>query len=140
MIAALREAGSDVARYTEYPGYGHGSWMPAYGDEKNFDWLFSKKRVDLPDWTPVTLKNAAVAAPADTYEIAFSFSADGGASWKRAMVRRLGGFPLTLVEDKVVSSPGFVFREPERGKWTLSAPEGCKVSFRDVKCRALSSK
>lgn len=139
MIAALRAAGSYVARYTEYPGCSHFSWGPAYGDEKNLEWLFSKRRVARPAWTPVELPaNGGVKPPARFYEVSFKFSADGGASWRRGLVRRVPGFPLTLADDAVSANPGYVFKEFFSKDWTLqSAPSAPGTLFRDVKARPL---
>lgn len=136
MIAALRNAGSLVARYTEYPGCGHGSWIPAYGDEKNFDWLFSKKRPAPAAWTPVTLTAAELPVPAKTFDVAFEFSGDGGASWREGFVRRAVGFPLFLVDDRVTAAPGYDFRQTKTG-WTLAAPAGGRAVFRNVRTRPI---
>ncbi|MDD3153910.1 MAG: hypothetical protein PHS41_03510, partial [Victivallaceae bacterium] len=43
MVAALRAAGSSV-RYVEVPGRGHDSWVPAFADPANFDWLFAQRK------------------------------------------------------------------------------------------------
>ena len=43
MTAALWACDGNV-KYTEYPGVGHGSWIPAYGDKANLDWLFSNRK------------------------------------------------------------------------------------------------
>lgn len=43
MIAAIKEAGGHP-RYTEYPGRGHDSWVPAYKDDAMMKWLFEQKR------------------------------------------------------------------------------------------------
>ena len=137
MIASLRNAGSHVARYTEYPGCGHDSWKRAYGDEKNFDWLFSKKRIRRPEWRSVTMKPEGVPAPGRWFEIVFEFSSDGGA-WKRGMVRRVPGIPMSLVNDTVAAAPDFALSELQGGKWTLvPSKKGAAVRFRDVKCRVL---
>lgn len=138
MIAALRNAGSHVARYTEYPGCGHGSWKPAYADERNFDWLFSKRRVARPDWRCVTIKPDGVPAPGKCFEVVFEFSVDNGASWSRGMVRRVPGFPISLVNDSVAASPVFSLSGMPGGRWTLApSKKGASVLFRNVKCRVL---
>lgn len=138
MIAALRNAGSHVARYTEYPGCGHGSWSPAYGDDRNFDWLFSKKRVVRPGWTPVAITAEGASAPGKCFEVSFEFSSDNGTAWRRGMVRRVPGFPISLVDDKVEASPCFALQEPSKGKWTLlPSKRNAPVLFRNVKCRVL---
>ena len=138
MIAALRNAGSHVARYTEYPGCGHDSWKPAYGDTRNLDWLFSKKRVARPDWKLVAITPKGVPAPGKRYEISFEFSVDKGGVWNRGMVRSVPGFPISLVNDTVEPTPDFSLSALPDGKWTLvSSKKGATVSFRDVKCRVL---
>ncbi|MGY8650165.1 MAG: carboxylesterase family protein [Verrucomicrobiia bacterium] len=43
MVAALKKAGGKPI-YTEYAGVGHGSWGPAYAEEKLWEWLFAQKR------------------------------------------------------------------------------------------------
>lgn len=43
MIRAIREAGG-LPGYTEYPGVGHDSWIPAYSDRQALEWLFSHSR------------------------------------------------------------------------------------------------
>jgi hypothetical protein len=42
MVAALKKAGGKPI-YTEYAGVGHGSWGPAYAEEKLWEWLFAQK-------------------------------------------------------------------------------------------------
>ena len=43
MVAALKNAGGDP-KYTEFPGVGHASWVPAYADPKFWEWLFAQKK------------------------------------------------------------------------------------------------
>jgi predicted peptidase len=43
MIEALKKAGG-TPKYTEYPGVGHASWVPAYKDPEMHDWLFAQKK------------------------------------------------------------------------------------------------
>ncbi|GIW79831.1 MAG: hypothetical protein KatS3mg105_1638 [Gemmatales bacterium] len=43
MIEAIKKAGGKP-KYTEYPDVGHAAWVPAYRDQKLFEWLFSQKR------------------------------------------------------------------------------------------------
>ena len=138
MIAALRNAGSHIARYTEYPGCGHDSWKRAYGDVKNFDWMFSKKRMCRPDWLAVPIISKGAPAPGKWFEIRFEFSVDDGGTWNRGMVRRVPGFPISLVDDTVVTAPDFALSRLPDGKWTLvSSKKGVSVRFRDVKFRVL---
>ncbi len=47
MVAALETAGARP-RYTEYPGVGHDSWVPAYREEGLYEWLFRQRRSDSP--------------------------------------------------------------------------------------------
>lgn len=45
MVQAIRDAGGSLCRYTELPGEGHKSWLPAYRDETGLlDWMFSQRR------------------------------------------------------------------------------------------------
>ena len=41
-VAALKSVGAKPI-YTEYPGVGHDSWVPAYADLKFYEWLFAQK-------------------------------------------------------------------------------------------------
>lgn len=43
MVEAIKRAGGNP-KYTEYPGVGHHSWVPAYSDPELFEWLFSQKK------------------------------------------------------------------------------------------------
>lgn len=43
MTAAVEKAGG-TAKYTEYPGVGHGSWGPAYADPALWEWLFAQRK------------------------------------------------------------------------------------------------
>lgn len=43
MVAAIKKTGGNP-KYTEYPGVGHHSWVPAYSDPELFEWLFSQKK------------------------------------------------------------------------------------------------
>ncbi len=43
MIAALKKAGGNP-KYTEYPGVGHDSWVPALKEPELLPWLFAQKR------------------------------------------------------------------------------------------------
>lgn len=45
MHEALRAAGAEV-KYTEYPGVGHDSWTPTFGDPAVVEWMFSQRRRD----------------------------------------------------------------------------------------------
>lgn len=41
MVEAVKKTGNKNLHYTEYPKVKHGSWKPAYEDEKMWKWLFS---------------------------------------------------------------------------------------------------
>lgn len=43
LTAALTKAGG-MAKYTEYPGVGHDSWLKAYDDAEMWKWLFAQRR------------------------------------------------------------------------------------------------
>jgi predicted peptidase len=43
MVEALKKAGGSP-KYTEYPGVGHDSWVPASKDPELLPWLFAQKR------------------------------------------------------------------------------------------------
>lgn len=43
MVAALKEAGA-IARYTEYEGVRHNSWVRAYDTAELWEWLFAQRR------------------------------------------------------------------------------------------------
>jgi len=43
LVARVRELGG-APRYTEYPGVGHDSWTPAYGDPEVLDWMLAQRR------------------------------------------------------------------------------------------------
>lgn len=42
MVAALKEEGSTI-KYTEYPGLGHASWVPAWKETDLIPWLFKQE-------------------------------------------------------------------------------------------------
>lgn len=44
MVDAIKAAGGERIRYTEYPGVGHNSWDRAYASQELTDWLFAQKR------------------------------------------------------------------------------------------------
>ena len=43
MVAAVKKAGGNIT-YVEVPNCGHNSWSPAFGEEKNWKWLFEQKK------------------------------------------------------------------------------------------------
>lgn len=45
IVAAINAAGGR-AILTEYPGVGHGSWVPAFASREMWDWLFAQRRGD----------------------------------------------------------------------------------------------
>ena len=44
ITAAVRNAGGTKITYIELSGVHHGSWGPAFAEEKNWAWLFSQKK------------------------------------------------------------------------------------------------
>jgi len=46
MCEALKKAGNNTVRYTEYPGVGHGSWNNALAEEELVPWLFSQQNLN----------------------------------------------------------------------------------------------
>ena len=140
MIAALRNAGSHVARYTEYPGCGHFSWGPAYGDPKNLDWFFGKRRLARPEWAEVERTPQGLIAPAKHFEATFEFTVDGGETWHAGLVRRVPGFPIRLVDGAVVEAPPYSFNIHHDGKWSLTTKKDGRVvvlQYRNLKARPL---
>lgn len=47
LTAAVNQAGG-TAKYTEYPGVGHGSWGPAYAEAELWKWLFAQRKSPTP--------------------------------------------------------------------------------------------
>ena len=43
MVSALWQCNGNV-RYREYPGVGHGCWIPTYNDNQVLDWFFSQAK------------------------------------------------------------------------------------------------
>lgn len=44
VVKAIKDAGSELIKYTEYAGVGHNSWDKAYDDKEMVAWLFAQKR------------------------------------------------------------------------------------------------
>jgi predicted peptidase len=44
MVEAIKSAGGEKIRYTEFPGVWHDSWIPAYKTEGLVDWLFEQHK------------------------------------------------------------------------------------------------
>lgn len=44
MYAAIQAAGGTKMKYTEFPGVGHDSWIPAYKTEGLVEWLFEQHK------------------------------------------------------------------------------------------------
>lgn len=44
MVDAVKAAGNERVRYTEFPGVAHNSWDKAYGDAEFIAWLFAQRR------------------------------------------------------------------------------------------------
>jgi len=42
-VSALWQCDGNV-RYREYPGEGHGCWIPTYNDTQVLDWFFSQSK------------------------------------------------------------------------------------------------
>jgi predicted peptidase len=47
LTEAVTKAGG-TAKYTEYPGVGHGSWGPAYAEPELWAWLFQQRKAPSP--------------------------------------------------------------------------------------------
>ena len=43
MVSALWQCDGNV-RYREYPGEGHGCWIPTYNDTQVLDWFFTQSK------------------------------------------------------------------------------------------------
>lgn len=80
LYTALQRAGADV-RYTEYPGVGHNSWDPAFGERELWFWLLKQRR-----------REAGSAGPPEEEETAPDRSEDGqvAAPKKRSRPRGKG--------------------------------------------------
>jgi predicted esterase len=52
-VARLQELGTQV-EYTEYPGVGHDSWVPAYADGQIFEWFSRFRRDPHPERVRLT--------------------------------------------------------------------------------------
>lgn len=49
MVKAIRDAGGKLCRYSELPGEGHHSWVPAYDLRSGLlDWVFSQAKTPSP--------------------------------------------------------------------------------------------
>ena len=46
MVEALKNAGSTVVKYSEYPGVGHDAWTPAFKEPELLNWLFAQRRAN----------------------------------------------------------------------------------------------
>jgi predicted peptidase len=49
MVEAIRAAGNQSLRYTEYPDVGHNSWDATYTDPDVIAWLLAQRR--RPRWS-----------------------------------------------------------------------------------------
>jgi len=45
MVDALKKAGNENVRYTEFPGVKHGAWTPAWREPKLVEWLFLQRKI-----------------------------------------------------------------------------------------------
>lgn len=43
MVRAIKEAGGQSIKYTEYRDVGHGSWKPAFQEPELIDWMFNQE-------------------------------------------------------------------------------------------------
>lgn len=139
MIGALREAGSLVAQYTEYPGLGHNSWIPAYGNTNNLSRFFAQKRKAPAKWAAVDI-NAKEGITVETrdIEIKFEFSCDGGKNWKCAMLRNGVGFATPLVNGKVDLEAPFAMKWTAKNTFIVYGKSDCyKLALRNAKLRTL---
>ena len=69
MYAALKEAGSEVVFYTEYPGVPHDCWTRTYRDPEVWKWLFSQKRGVKSDIRPE--QGEVVNVPQEEFDAGF---------------------------------------------------------------------
>lgn len=44
MVTAIKEAGGELIKYTEYKGVKHGSWIPALKEPELLEWLFKHQK------------------------------------------------------------------------------------------------
>ena len=68
LVAALRDAGGSPG-YTEFPGVGHSSWIPAYSMDFFWDWLFRQRRSDSGVPTAGNVQPQGPVASAQTSEL-----------------------------------------------------------------------
>lgn len=137
MIGALYKAGSLAARYVEYPGCGHNSWLPAYGTVGNLKSLFSQKRFAAKWQNADVAGEAGVAIPGAHYEVAFEFSTDGGKNWKGGMVRKGASHAIPLVKDVVAPAAPFSVKTLPNKQVRIVGSTKREVLFRNGKIRAL---
>jgi len=76
MYAALKEAGSDVVFYKEYPGVQHDCWTQTYRNPEAWKWLFSQKRGVKSDVIPE--QGEVVKVTQEEFESAGGFGGRGG--------------------------------------------------------------
>lgn len=66
MIAALTEAGSGVAKYTEYEGLDHGIWFKVFEEPEMLPWLFSQGTGIQDDFADLSKADAAENVSVET--------------------------------------------------------------------------
>ncbi len=76
MYAALKEAGSDVVFYKEYPGVQHDCWTQTYQNPEAWKWLFSQKRGVKSDVRPE--QGEVVKVTQEEFDAAGGFGRGGG--------------------------------------------------------------
>ena len=119
MTAALWSCGGNV-KYTEYPGVGHASWIPAYGTPENLKWLFSQRKpVDKGgltfDFKAISAKRFAagggVKIPAEAWKGGYCYMHNGdiaGTDPRRKDVRKAVEFRTEEDESVIVKKPELV--------------------------------
>lgn len=79
MYQALLEAGSTSCLYTEYTGYGHASWVPAYAEPDLQKWVFAQKKGYTAS-TPLPVDNFT-GESVDKWQINLSWQAAESATY-----------------------------------------------------------
>lgn len=69
MIAALTEAGSGVAKYTEYEGLDHGIWFKVFEEPEMLPWLFSQGTGIRDDFADLSKADASENVSVETNRV-----------------------------------------------------------------------